>query len=234
MSKCIMPFTFLLDYYRDCKDALEQGEICSEVYKIRPENVGGSFAAFVSPPFDVYCDMDSDGGGWTVFQRRINGSQNFYLNWIHYVHGFGDVRGEFWLGLHNIHRLTASSTNLRVDLADFADSVRYARYTAFHVGDSDSKFRLTVSGYSGNAGDALSYNNNRLFSTKDQDNDGISSVHCAQKDLGGWWYLLCTHANLNGHYYMGPNSPSEKGVIWHQWRGHTYSLKVTEMKVRRV
>ena len=228
-----MLFIFLLDYYRDCKDALEQGEICSGVYKIRPEIIGGSFAAFVSPPFDVYCDMDSDGGGWTVFQRRINGTQNFYLNWIHYVQGFGNVRGEFWLGLHNIHRLTASSSNLRVDLADFTDSVRYAKYSAFRVGDSDSKFTLTVSGYSGNAGDALSYNNNRQFSTKDQDNDG-TSTHCAQNRLGAWWYLNCSFANLNGHYYMGPNSPSWKGVVWQQWRGHRYSLKVTEMKVRRV
>ena len=54
---------FLLGYYRDCKDAFEQGELCNGVYKIRPGNVGGSFAALVSPPFDVYCDMESDGGG---------------------------------------------------------------------------------------------------------------------------------------------------------------------------
>ena len=118
-----------------------------------------------------------------------------------------------------------------MDLADFDDNVRYAKYSAFNVGDSDSKFRLTVSGYSGTAGDALSYNNNRQFSTKDQDNDGR---HCAQERLGGWWYYACTYANLNGYYYMGPNSPVWKGVVWHQWKGNTYSLKVTEMKVRRI
>ena len=178
--------------------------------------------------------MDSDGGGWTVFQRRINGTQNFYLNWIDYVRGFGDVRGEFWLGLHNIHRLTGSSTNLRVDLADFNNDVRFAKYTTFRVDDLDTKFRLTVSGYSGNAGDAFSYNNNHPFSTKDQDNDR-SGAHCAQDRLGAWWYNGCSNANLNGHYYMGPNSPNWKGVTWHpSWRGGTYSMKVTEMKVRRV
>ena len=233
VTETILCYYFLLGYYSDCKDAFEQGQKCSGVYKIRPENIRSSFAAFAVPPFDVYCDMENDGGGWTIFQRRINGIQNFYLNWIDYVRGFGDVRGEFWLGLHKIHRLTASSTNLRVDLADFAESVRYAKYSAFHVGDSDSKFTLTVSGYSGTAGDALAHNNNRQFSTKDQDNDS-SGGHCAQRDLGGWWYGTCTYANLNGHYYMGPNSPSEKGVIWHHWRGHYYSLKVTEMKVRHV
>ena len=87
--------------------------------------------------------MQTDGGGWTVFQRRGNGTQNFYLNWTDYVRGFGDVSSEFWLGLHNIHRLTASSTRLRVDVADFDGNVAYAKF-AFRVGDSDSKFRQAI------------------------------------------------------------------------------------------
>ena len=227
-----MLLPFFLVYYRDCKDAFDQGQKCSGVYKIRPE-VAGSFASFVYPPFDVYCDMDSDGGGWTVFQRRTNGTQDFNLNWIDYALGFGDVRGEFWLGLHKIHRLTASSTNLRVDLADFDDNVRFAKYKAFRVYGLDYKYRLYVSGYTGNSGDALGYNHNRAFSTKDRDNDGSSTIHCAERDLGGWWYNTCTLAGLNGYYYMGPDSPAEKGVFWHQWRKNTYSLKTTEMKVRR-
>ena len=179
--------------------------------------------------------MEADGGGWTVFQRRINGTQDFYLNWADYVRGFGDVSGEFWLGLHKIHRLTASSTRLRVDLADFDGNVRYAKYNTFRVGDSVSKFRLTVSGYSGTAGDSLAHHNNQKFSTKDQDNDGHSGLHCAQTfNTGAWWYNACHYSNLNGVYYNGPNSPSSKGVIWHHWKGSAYSLKVTEMKVRRV
>ena len=182
----------------------------------------------------MYCDMQTDGGGWTVFQRRINGTQNFYLNWADYVHGFGDVSGEFWLGLHKIHRLTASSTRLRVDLADFDGNVRYAKYNTFRVGDSDSKFTLTVSGYSGTAGDALARQNDQAFSTKDQDNDASSSLHCAQQWTGAWWYKDCHDSNLNGHYYLGPNSPIGKGVNWKDWKGHSYSLKVTEMKVCRV
>ena len=146
----------------------------------------------------------------------------------------GDVNGEFWLGLLNIRRLTASLTELRVDLADFDYNVRFAKYNTFSVGDPDSKFMLAVSGYNGTAGDALSYSNGRQFSTKNQDNDGSSSTHCAQRDLGAWWYGACTQANLNGQYYMGPNSPWGKGVHWYLWRGSDYSLKGTEMKVRRV
>ena len=185
------------------------------------------------PPFDVYCDMETDGGGWTVFQRRINGTQNFYLNWIDYVRGFGGLSGEFWLGLGKMHRLTAGATELRVDLADFERNMRYAKYNTFSIGDSVSKFNLTVSGYSGTAGDSLAYHNNQAFSTKDQDNDRSSGTHCAQRDTGAWWYNSCTNSNLNGGYYLGPNSPSTKGIFWYHWR-RTYSLKLTEMKVHRV
>ena len=177
--------------------------------------------------------METDGGGWTVFQRRINGTQNFYLNWVDYVRGFGDVSGEFWLGLGKMHRLTAGATELRVDLADFERNMRYAKYNTFSIGDSESKFRLTVSGYSGTAGDSLTYHNNQAFSTKDQDNDSASR-HCAQAYTGAWWYYACHHSGLNGVYYLGPNSPYAKGVNWYHWKGWTYSLKVTEMKVRRV
>ena len=177
--------------------------------------------------------MDTDGGGWTVFQRRMNGTQDFYLNWDDYVRGFGDVSGEFWLGLQKIHHLTASSTQLRVDLADFIGIDKYAKYSTFSVGDDDDKFRLTVSGYSGTAGDSITLNNNQRFSTKDQDNDAWDG-QCVQAHTGAWWYNRCGHSNLNGVYYSGPNSPRYKGVAWYHWKGWHYSLKATEMKVRRV
>ena len=176
-----------------------------------------------------------------MFQRRMDGSQNFNLDWNDYVHGFGNLNGEFWLGLSKIHRLTANTSHtnmLRVDLGDFDGNTRYAKYTIFRVGDSVSKYTLTVSGYTGTAGDSLALRHNgRQFSTRDQDNDPHSG-HCAQKFKGGWWYHnSCHHTNLNGLYYpSGPYSASyPDGVTWYYWkRTYLYSLKVTEMKVRRV
>ena len=179
--------------------------------------------------------MKSDGGGWTVFQFRMNGSQDFFLGWHDYENGFGDLSGEFWLGLRKIHRLTASASMLRVELGDFDGNTAYAKYSTFRVGNSSSNYTLRVYGYTGTAGDALTLHNGRQFSTRDQDNDNRGDLNCAQQHHGAWWYNKCHNSNLNGRYYhSGPQSRSN-GLVWFHWkRTHYYTMKATEMKLRRV
>ena len=93
-----------------------------------------------------------------MFQRRLNGSVDFYLDWAAYKNGFGNLNGEFWLGNDNLHRLTAAdNVTLRVDLEDFDGNIRYAEYTTFKVADEGDKYRLLIGGYSGKAGDSLAY-----------------------------------------------------------------------------
>ena len=180
----------------------------------------------------MYCDMDTDDGGWTVFQRREDGSVDFYLYWTDYQQGFGNLSGEFWLGLDKIHRLTSTATQLRVDMQDFEGNSAYAQYSNFSVGDSVSKYTLSISGYSGTAGDSLARHNGHKFSTRDMDND----VHrrngsCAFFNRGAWWYEDCHDSNLNG-FYHGTRASYADGVVWRAWRGYFYSLKFTEMKLR--
>ncbi|XP_053374165.1 neurogenic locus notch homolog protein 3-like [Mercenaria mercenaria] len=47
---------------------------------------------------EVFCEMDIDGGGWTVFQHRFDGSENFNQSFDSYTKGFGNASGEYWLG----------------------------------------------------------------------------------------------------------------------------------------
>ena len=138
------------------------------------------------------------------------------------------MNGEFWLGLKQIHQHTSNgSWRLRVELEDFGGSTRYAEYEAFAVTDRSDNYRLSVGSYSGDAGDAMSYNNNYKFSTKDLDSTG----NCAGNRQGGWWYYACTWANLNG-LYLGSSELSWQGIMWNQWKG-TECLKTSLMKMCR-
>ena len=112
------------------------------MYTIDPDGKG---------PFRVRCDMTSTPGrGWTIFQRRIDGSEDFYRNWADYKNGFGNLTGEFWLGLDKIHRLTQSGQNvLRVDLESFENERRHAIFKKFLVGNEAEDYILNVGQYTG-------------------------------------------------------------------------------------
>ena len=98
----------------------------------------------------MYCDQTTAGGGWTVFQKRLNGSIDFYRDWADYKLGFGNLNGEFWLGLDNINRLTNSEAyKLRVDLEDTKGKTAYAMYDYFAVTSEETKYRLSLGTYSG-------------------------------------------------------------------------------------
>ena len=178
--------------------------------------------------------METDGGGWTVFQRRQDGSVDFYKYWADYENGFGNLTGEFWLGLSKMHRLTKGGSNtLRVDLGDFDNNKAYAKYSIFSIGNSTSKYTLTAEGYTGNAGNSLDWHNGKKFSTRDQDND-VHANHCPRERKGAWWFQNCNYSHLNGLYYHNATDAiGENGINWRGWKGNGYSLKFSEMKTRR-
>ncbi|XP_059342256.1 tenascin isoform X1 [Ammospiza nelsoni] len=211
----------LYPYPKDCSQALLNGEATSGLYTIY---LNGDKAQ----PLQVFCDMGEDGGGWIVFLRRQNGKQDFYKNWNTYVAGFGDPKEEFWIGLENLHKITSQGQyELRVDLRDKGDTA-YAVYERFSVGDAKSRYRLRVDGYSGTAGDSMTYHNGRSFSTFDKDHDS-AITNCALSYKGAFWYKNCHRVNLMGRY--GDNNHSQ-GVNWFHWKGHEYSIQFAEMKLR--
>ncbi|XP_026513103.1 tenascin isoform X5 [Terrapene carolina triunguis] len=213
----------LYPYPKDCSQALLNGESASGLYTIYSN--GNK-----SQPMEVYCDMISDGGGWIVFLRRHNGNEDFYRNWRTYAAGFGDPKDEFWIGLENLHKITSQGQyELRVDLRDRGETA-YALYDRFSVGDSKTRYRLKVDGYSGTAGDSMTYHNGRSFSTFDKDNDA-AITNCALSYKGAFWYKNCHRVNLMGRY--GDNSHSQ-GINWFHWKGHEYSIQFAEMKLRPI
>uniref|UniRef100_A0A665UZ10 Tenascin C n=1 Tax=Echeneis naucrates TaxID=173247 RepID=A0A665UZ10_ECHNA len=211
----------LYKYPRDCSQALLNGDTSSGLYTVY---LGGD----ESQPLQVYCDMSTDGGGWIVFLRRQSGRLEFFRNWKNYTAGFGDMNDEFWLGLSNLHKITAGGQyELRVDLRDKGETA-HAQYDKFSVSEPRTRYKVHVGGYSGTAGDSMTYHHGRPFSTYDHDND-IAVTNCALSYKGAFWYKNCHRVNLMGRY--GDNSHS-KGVNWFHWKGHEHSIEFAEMKIR--
>ncbi|CAC5414707.1 Fibrinogen-like protein A,Angiopoietin-4,Angiopoietin-1,Fibrinogen beta chain,Tenascin-X,Fibrinogen C domain-containing protein 1-A,Angiopoietin-2,Microfibril-associated glycoprotein 4,Fibroleukin,Angiopoietin-related protein 1,Tenascin-R,Tenascin,Fibrinogen C domain-containing protein 1-B,Fibrinogen C domain-containing protein 1 [Mytilus coruscus] len=127
---------------KDCSDL--RTESCSDVYIIQPFN---------SLNITVFCEMETDAGGWTIIQTRFDGSINFFRSWNDYKKGFGDVAGEHWIGNDNLHNILQQRTyKVRFDLEDFTGDTAYAIYDTFHTGDEGANYNLSISGYNGTAG----------------------------------------------------------------------------------
>ncbi|KAI8747837.1 BgiBFREP21.3 [Biomphalaria glabrata] len=177
----------------------------------------------------VMCDTKTDGGGWIIFQRRINGKVDFYRGWKEYRDGFGDYNiGEFYLGNENIFNLTSTGQyDLRIDL-EFNNKKYFAKYEKFKVLSETEKYKLKIGNYSGNAGNSLSGHNNMFFSTFDRDNDILGDLNCAEDRSGAWWYGNCHRSNLNGLW----GRTSSKGMNWAELTDWSKSVSFSEMKIR--
>ncbi|CAB4017316.1 Hypothetical predicted protein [Paramuricea clavata] len=212
---------------QSCASFYESGEREDGVYTVDPDGFG---------TFKVWCDMQN-GGGWTVFQRRQDGSVDFYRGWSDYKVGFGNLTGELWLGLDKIHRLTTSaaqSSYLRVDMWDFAGTHAYAEYKNFSVASESDSYKLSIGIFSGNAGDSFSNLNGMMFTTNDRDNDVNIDHNCARRRQGAWWYKACGYSNLNGRYFATLNMTA-KGcrISCYHWKNdYRTVMKNIEMKIR--
>ncbi|XP_069782768.1 fibrinogen gamma chain [Narcine bancroftii] len=236
---------------QDCQSIADKGERKSGLYYIQPLRVRQKFL--------VYCEIDSAGRGWTVLQRRLDGSVDFARNWIPYKEGFGylspDDSTEFWLGNEKIHLITTQTHDpylLEITLKDWSNEKRYAQYMEFKVGSEQDNYRLRFSYYDGgDAGNAFNgydfgdhqssmfytAHNGMQFSTPDRDNDNYEA-NCAEQDQAGWWMNRCHAANLNGRYHRGgvytadqTSNGYDDGIIWATWHNRWYSLKETTMKI---
>ncbi|KAG7259972.1 hypothetical protein CRUP_036720 [Coryphaenoides rupestris] len=203
--------------YRDCLHAQEAGHGTSGMYLIKPDET--------PRPLQVWCEQGMDNGGWTVIQRRRDGSN-----------GFGNIDGEYWLGLEGIYKLGRQGDyKLLVELEDWMGKKVYAQYSSFHLEPEAEGYRLRLGTYQGNAGDSLSSHNGKQFTTLDRDKDGYAG-NCAHFQKGGWWYNSCGQANLNGVWYTGGvyRSKYQDGIFWADYGGGFYSMKAVRILIRPI
>ncbi|XP_018428161.1 PREDICTED: microfibril-associated glycoprotein 4-like [Nanorana parkeri] len=213
----------------DCSDVSAQGLKTDGVYLIYP---GG-----LPTPIPVYCDMTGKDGPWTVFQKRFDGTVNFYQGWKEYKAGIGRADGEYWLGLQNIHLLTLKkSYRLRIDLEDWDNVASYVTYENFSlsrlaINPEEDGYKLHIERFTeGSAGDSLTESLGMKFSTYDYDRD-IWSSNCAQSFYGAFWYSNCHSFNPNGKYQKGVTTEYATGLVWNTAKGYYYSFKKTVMKI---
>jgi len=211
-----------------------QGANCADIQKKNPGSKSGLYwitVPGIDKPVHVYCDMDTGCGGWTVFQRRKDGSVAFNRTWIEYASGFGNLDGEFWLGNDVISGLTSNKTaQIRFDMKSVDGTYKFAVYNDFKVGNAASKYLLTFNTcYFGTAGDSFSSHDKMKFTTIDQDNDLDSNNNVAVLFHGGWWYTGGHTINPNGQYN---NVKYAEGLSWKDWIGFYQSLAFSEMKIR--
>nr|XP_028703536.1 tenascin-X isoform X9 [Macaca mulatta] len=210
-----------IPFPRDCGEEMQNGAGASRTTTIF---LNGNRER----PLNVFCDMETDGGGWLVFQRRMDGQTDFWRDWEDYAHGFGNISGEFWLGNEALHSLTqAGDYSMRVDLRA-GDEAVFAQYDSFRVDSAAEYYRLHLEGYHGTAGDSMSYHSGSVFSARDRDPNNLL-ISCAVSYRGAWWYRNCHYANLNGLY---GSTVDHQGVSWYYWKGFEFSVPFTEMKLR--
>ena len=183
-----------------------------------------------------YCDMETDGGGWTVFQRHQSDAVSFNRSWDEYKNGFGDLSANFWWGNEKLAQALNDGRQyeLRIDAFDWEGEHGYVKYSSFYVAPESDNYRLSVSGFTGNVpGNGFgTWQNGQQFSTADQDNDVDSNRNCAAWYGGGFWYDGCGPFNPNGPFSHTSSVADWTAMHWGDWRGSGYALRAVSMAFR--
>lgn len=197
-----------------CLSLKEAGQNVDGLYHISLPNIGS---------VEVFCDQSMDGGGWTLIQRRTSPfSLSFDRNWVEYENGFGNLKGEFWLGNKIIHELAKTNREVKIVLKAPDNLAGFAVYSNFKVHGPNDKYRLEISGYHGNISDCGSPSSSRYFTTDDSDNDAMPYKNCADEEDAGWWYSDCGCGNLN----------RQSRPKWYSWKIASNKIVFSEMKIR--
>uniref|UniRef100_A0A3B3ZQN6 Fibrinogen beta chain n=1 Tax=Periophthalmus magnuspinnatus TaxID=409849 RepID=A0A3B3ZQN6_9GOBI len=150
---------------KECEDIFRRGGLESQMYLVRPDPS--------SAPYRVYCDQQTQNGGWLVIQNRLDGSVDFGRRWDDYRKGFGNIAldvgkghcqtpGEYWLGNDRISQISKMGpTTLLVEMEDWSGTKVQPKLkpnsilTQLKLNSDSTNYVLAVDVYSGTAGNCL-------------------------------------------------------------------------------
>ena len=154
----------------------------------------------------------SNRRGWTLIQRRLDGSIGFDRGMQDYLNGFGYPSGEHWIGLTNIRAITiqrnvaffgkAVRPAIRIDLEDWDGIKNFIEHESFTISPGISGFHIHLLGvrYGMLGMDVLGGEIATDFSTQDRRTGYCRGKWCVGSRTGGWWFGSRLASNLNGVY----------------------------------
>ena len=214
----------------------------SGLYAIRDPCLTGD-KRFSTSRLTVYCDMETDGGGWIVIQRRnaSMGWVNFTRNYADYEKGFGDLDGEFWIGLKNIYELT-NQDDVALRMSTWNDPTWLIitwNYQSFRISDESQGYTFLSLGSNNGSSSVFTpfrHGEDSLYRFHTYDHYYIRN--CGFLTQSGWWYYRdhCVEfSNLNGrHQPSGVPGADQlrEGIMWYtRYSGYDYYTHA-EMKIR--
>ncbi|KAI0223415.1 hypothetical protein LSAT2_025379 [Lamellibrachia satsuma] len=189
-----------------------------QCYGYKAETQSGR--VYANDAIDVGCDIKTDGGGWTVFLRRIDNNIRLrgktVTDWRNLV---GDLSGDFWMGFSNIRKLTSSRQNrhFRFDMRAAAKSPAHAVYENVRFDGAQfqmlyDKFADTLS----NTGNDLC--NGCLFTTI----SGTANVCARYFYSSGWYKADIINRKCIGTSFFGSSSGTSprSGIRWVPYDEH--------------
>lgn len=166
-----------------CSDVVKPGEEVRGIYQIQVDET----------KFNAFCIPDPKlGPSWTIIQRRLDGTVNFKRDWDKYVDGFGNMNGEYWIGLQRIFELTNwEEMELWIELTNTKNESLSSVYRKFYISDVKNLYTLNIGQHTGSGPDLMTFYNGHKFSTYEAINDD-SGKDCSKVPFkGAWWIRNC-------------------------------------------